>query len=61
MKNRFFGEVRRLISDTLEMSESLNLKVYIVTVDTEKEFDSLNHSFLLVCFKKYRYGNDFIQ
>ena len=43
------------------MSESLNLKDYIVTVDTEKAFDSLSHFFLLVCLKKYGYGNDFIK
>ena len=43
------------------MSESLNLKGYIVTVDIEKSFDSLNHSFLLFCLKKYGYGNNFIK
>ena len=43
------------------MSESLNWKVYIVTADTEKEFDSLSHSFLLVFLKTYGYGNDFIK
>ena len=43
------------------MGESLNLKGYIVTVDIEKIFDSLSHSFLLVCLKKYGYGNDFIK
>ena len=53
MRNRFIGEG--------EMSESLNLKGYIVTVDIEKAFDSLSHSFLLVYLKKYRYGNDFIK
>ena len=35
--------------DILEMSESLNLKGYIVTVGIEKNFDSLSHSFLLIC------------
>ena len=45
VKNRFIGEGGRLISDILEMSESLNLKGYIVTVDIEKAFDSLSHSF----------------
>ena len=45
MRNRFVGEGGRPISDTLEISESLNLKGYIVTVDTEKTFDSLSHSF----------------
>ena len=61
MKNRFIGEGGRLISDILEMSENLNLKGYIVTVDIEKAFDSLSHSFLLACLKKYGYGNDFIK
>ena len=52
MKNRFIGERGRLISDILEMNESLNLKDYIVSADTEKSFDSLSHSFLLACLKK---------
>ena len=41
------------------MSESLNLKGYILTADIEKAFDSLSHSFILVCFKKFVYENDF--
>ena len=49
VKNRLVGEGGRLISDLLEISESLNLKGYIVTVDIEKAFDSLSHSFTLVC------------
>ena len=52
MKNRFIGEGRRLISDILEMGESLNLKGYIVTVDIEKALDSLSHSFLVAYLKK---------
>ena len=59
LRNRFIGEGGRLISDILEMSESLNLKVYIVTVDIEKASDSLSHSLLLVCLKKYGHGNYF--
>ena len=35
VKNRFTGEGGMLISDVLEISESLNLKGYIVTVDIE--------------------------
>ena len=33
------------MTDILEMSESLNLKDYIVTVCIEKTIDSLSHSF----------------
>ena len=51
MKNRFIDDGRRLISDILQMSQSLNLKGYIVTVDIEKAFDSLNNSFFFACLK----------
>ena len=37
------------------------MKGYIVTVVIEKAFDSLSHSFLLVCLKKYGYGNNLIK
>ena len=45
----------------LEVSESLNFKVYVVTIDIEKAFDFLSHSFLFACLKQYGYGNDFIK
>ena len=61
MKNRFIGEGGRFIPDLLEMSKSLDLKGYVVTVDIEKAFDSLSHCFLLVCFNEYGCGNDFIK
>ena len=37
------------------------MKGYIATNDIEKAFDSLSHSFLLACLKKYGYRNDFIK
>ena len=45
MENRFIGKGGRLISDILEMSESLNFKGYIVTADIEKAFDSFKSFF----------------
>ena len=50
VKNRFIGDGGRLISDMLEMSESLNLKGYMVTVNIEKAFDSLIHFFFFFFF-----------
>ena len=43
------------------MSESLNLKGYIATVDIGKAIYSLSYFSLLPCLKKYGYGNDFIK
>ena len=51
MKNRFIGEGGTLISDIIEMSESLNLNCYNETVDIEVAFDYLNNSLLLVFLK----------
>ena len=58
VKNRFIGEGGRLISDILEISNVFNLRGYIVTIDIEKVFDSLSHSFLLACLG---FGHDFIR
>ena len=47
VKNRFINESGAVISDILEISNSLALERLLVTVDIEKAFDSVNHYFLL--------------
>ena len=47
VKNRCIREGGRLISDLLEMSEVLNKQGFLVTIDIEKAFDSVNHHFLI--------------
>ena len=47
VKNRFVSESGRVISDILEVSYLLALEGFLVTVDIEKAFDSVNHRFLL--------------
>ena len=47
VKNRFISETGRVISDILEISNTLALEGFLVTVDIEKAFDSVNHCFLL--------------
>ena len=50
VKNRFISESGRVISDILEISNSLVLEVilegFLITVGIEKAFDSVNHCFL---------------
>ena len=42
----------RLISDVLEITNSIDIEGLLMTVDIEKAFDSINHSFLMCLFLK---------
>ena len=59
VNNRFISESGRLISDVLEITNSLNIEGLLMTVDIEKAFDSINHSFLMCVLKKFGFGNEF--
>ena len=61
MKNRCISEGGRLISDLLEMSEVLNKEGFLVTIDIEKAFDSVNHNFLIAILEKIGFGTEFIK
>ena len=60
VQNRYIDEGGRLISNILDISGKLNIDGYLVTVNIEKAFDSLDHGFLLVVLKKFGFGNNFI-
>ena len=59
VNNRFISESSRLISDVLEITNSLDIERILMTVDIEKAFDSINHSFLMYVLKKFGFGKDF--
>ena len=61
VKNRFISEIGRLIYDVLETASILNKKGFLVTVDIEKAFDSVDHSFLLAVLQKYGFGERFLK
>ena len=58
VNERFIGESGRLIDDVLKVCDMQKLSGYLLTVDFEKAFDSLN--FLIAVLKKYGFGDDFI-
>ena len=60
VKNRCISGVM-LISDLLEMSEVLNKEGFLVTIDIEKAFDSVNDHFLIAILEKIGFGKEFIQ
>ena len=59
VNNRFINESGRLISDVLEITSSSDIEGLLMTVDIEKAFDSINHSFLISVWKKFGFGNEF--
>ena len=60
VKDRFIGESGRLIDDVINICNLKKLEGYLLTIDFEKAFDSLNHKFLIVALKKYGFGDDFL-
>ena len=46
IKNRFIREGGRLISDIVDICDRNNIGGYLVTMDIEKAFDSLEHKFI---------------
>ena len=51
-KNRHIGESERLISDVIEIAKIKKLDGFLVAMDTEKAFDSLDHNFLILTLEK---------
>ena len=45
VKGRFISEGGRLISDVLGVCDKLQIKGFLMTLDIEKAFDSINHWF----------------
>ena len=46
MKDRYIGESIRLINDLLVYTDSNEIEAILFSADFEKEFDSIDHSFL---------------
>ena len=49
-----------MIADIIEITDILNKEGFLVTMDIEKAFDSLDHTFLISVLKKFGFGNNFV-
>ena len=47
--------------DVLEYMKTSELPGYLITIDIEKAFDSVDHTFLVAVLKKFGFGDDFIR
>ena len=58
--NRFLGESVRLISDILEITKTFSIEGYLMTIDIEKAFDSVDHPFLIAILNIMGFDSEFI-
>ena len=61
VENRFIGERGRFIADIIEITDVLNKEGFLVTMDIEKAFDSLDHTFVISVLKKSGFGNNSVK
>ena len=61
IKGRYIGQNIGIISDIQYWATKSKLPGYIVLVDFEKAFDSIEWTFLFKCLKTYNFGSNFIK
>lgn len=54
------GKSGNLISDIIEIYDTEKLSRYLMTIDFDKAFDSMNHAFLIAALKIYGFGDNFL-
>ena len=57
---RFIGGSCHVIDDIIKVCDMEKISGYLLTLVSEKTFNSLNHTFLIAVLKKYGFGEDFI-
>ena len=60
VNNRHIGDSGRLTSDIIEIAKIKKIEGFLVKMDIEKAFHSLDHKFLIYTLEKYGLGKNFI-
>ena len=61
MKGRSIFDAVRTIDDILEYTRHTKMSGFLVAVDFEKAFDSLDHTYLFKILIAFNFGPSFIQ
>ena len=58
-KSRHIGESGRSISDIIEITKIRKIGGFLLTIDIEKAFNSLDYNFQISILEKYGFGQNF--
>ena len=61
VSGRHITDAIRPVSNLLYYTDQNNLNGYVVSVDMEKAFDSIEHTFIISTLRKYVFGPNFIK
>ena len=53
VNNRYIGEANRLISDMLEYTAENEIEAILFSADSEKPFDSIQHTFIFATLQSF--------
>ena len=60
VENKCISESGRLIADIIQITDVLSIEGFLVAMDVEKAFDSLDHTSVISVLKKIGFGNNLV-
>ena len=60
VENKCISESGRLIADIIQITDVLSIEGFLVAMDIEKAFDSLDHTSVISVLKKIGFGNNLV-
>ena len=61
VKGRYIGENIRMLLDLMEYMDETQTEGFLLSLDIEKAFDSIDHEFIFEALKAFGFGTNFIQ
>ena len=60
IKGRYIGNNARFLQDIIDYTENNKIPGFLISLDFEKAFDTLDWNFMLKCLQKFNFGEKFL-